>query len=540
MDVPGQYHKFWEDPQNTSNYSISWIGLICGMIAHAAFFCLRGGGDEEIPGGLGPPQYVFDFYRIRTAQCLALDDYSRPGRHKVETLLLYLGLEYLRRTDAQRGTSILLSIMCRLAMHTGLHRDPTHYKEMTTFECEMRRRLWTVITEIDILISFQFGLPANIQRQYFDTQLPKNLMDEDFDELTTELPPERPLTERTSTLYTIVKSRIVVAMGDIVSKMASNVSPTYSEVFRLDKQLEDAHDAIPPILRARPFRLSLTDPIDLIMQRLWIELMYQKSRIILHRRYFVAGHSDHQYGHSRSTCLKAATAILGHQWEVHNEFQPLGRLSRERWFLSSLSTHDFLLADMILCLEISCLLKTKDAKSGGGERLLNHEAKEQLEQLTAMIRTSRGIWQTMREDSAEANRAFKILSRMLSISTGVSYESSPDSSIVADSIDLQQPPSYHFPQGELIAKHDDGGAVFNPLTGHSPGPMQPHTPRAQEQHPGTAWAAGAAGTGGVEWFSARIPGADASKTDHIVEPALSGDWVSSVTVPGNNAVYQSS
>ena len=109
-------------------------------------------------------------------------------------------------------------------------------------------------------------------------------MDEDFDESTAELPPGRPLTELTPTLYAIVKSRIVVAMGDIVSRMASNTSPTYGDVLRLDKQLEDAHDAIPPILRSRPFALSLADPIDVIMQRLWIELMYQKSRIILHRR----------------------------------------------------------------------------------------------------------------------------------------------------------------------------------------------------------------------------------------------------------------
>ncbi|KAM0272609.1 hypothetical protein ACHAQH_008619 [Verticillium albo-atrum] len=413
-------------------------------MVHAAFFCLR--GDEDVPGNIGPPQYIMDLYRIRSAQCLALDDYTRPGKYKVEALILYFGTEYLRLSDAQRGTSIMMAIIVRLAMHSGLHRDPRHFQGLTVFEHEMRKRLWTILVEIDVLVAFQFGLPGNVQHRYFDTGLPHNLHDEDFDEATAELPLERPFTERTPALYTIVKSRLVIAFGDILARMADRDSPTYGEVLRLNDQLEKAHEDIPPVLRARSFSLSIGDPIDLIMQRLWIELMYLKARVVLHRRYFALGRSDQRYAISRFNCIDAATKTLEYQFDVNTEIQSGGRLSKERWFLSSLSTHDFLLANMMLCLELSFLLRASTKR----DQTTTAEPIEK-DRLLHILRTSRGIWGSMRTQSAEASRAFKIISRMLTISTGTQYESSPDSA--ADGIaqpggiDLNQRPSYQFASG---------------------------------------------------------------------------------------------
>lgn len=430
-----QYEEFWENPQS---YSLTWVGLLLIMIAHAALFCLR--GDEEVPGGLGQPMHVCDLYRVYSAQCLALDDVTKPGKYKVEALILYFGIEYLRLSDASRGTSILMTMTVRLAMHMGLHRDPNHYSNLSIYETEMRRRLWTLLMEIDLLVAFQFGLPANVQPRYFDTGLPRNFLDEDFDETTTVVPQERPQTERTPALYTIVKSRLVAAFADILSTVTSRDQPTYGEVLRLDKKLEKAHDDIPPLLRMRTFSLSIPDPVDLIMQRLWIELMYQKARIVLHRRYFTVARSDNRYRYSHFACIDAATLILQHQFDIHNEMVPGGRLSKERWFLSSLSTHDFLLANMMLCLELSHLLRKRDGDFDTTPEPIDKE------RLLNIISTSRTIWQARCDESAEATRAFKILSRMLTISTGVQYDGAPESSPMAE-ISPAQRPSYQFAQG---------------------------------------------------------------------------------------------
>jgi hypothetical protein len=411
------------------------------MISHAALFCLR--GDEEVPGNLGAPMSVCNAYRIRSAHALALDDYTKPGKWKIEAMILYFGIEYLRLSDAQRGTSIILTIIVRLGMHSGLHRDPTHYKDISVFECEMRRRLWTLLTEIEVLVAFQFGLPPCIQMRFCDTRLPKNYLDEDFDESTTEWPAERPQTDRTPALYTIVTSHIAVAFSNILATVTSSESPTYGEVLRLDQKLEEAHDAIPPLLRMRPFSTSILDPIDLIMQRLWIELMYQKARIVLHRRYFAAARADNRYRFSHFACIDASTRILQHQFDIHNEMLPGGRLSKERWFLSSLSTHDFLLANMMLCLELSHVLKKEEPQD-----MVGSPGPIERERLLNIINTSRNIWQARCDESAEATRAFKILSRMLTISTGVQYDVVPDAASPEASVDPTQRPAYQFAQGK--------------------------------------------------------------------------------------------
>ncbi len=410
-----QYEEFWGNPEACS---FTWLGLLFIMISHSALFCLR--GDEEVPGNLGGAMQVSDAFRRRAAQCLSLDDYTAPGKYKVETLLLYFGTEYLRQNDANLGTSVLMSAIVRLAMHMGYHRDRKHFKDISIFEGEMRRRLWTLLAEVDELVSFQFGLPPNIQPQYFDTEPPRNLFDEDFDESTTELPPSRPESERTPTLYVRVKARIITIFGEILATTNSREVKPYEHVLVLDKRLESAHNSFPPSLGMRSFSQSIIDPIELIMLRYSLELLYQKARCVLHRKFLGVARINNRYAYSRWTCIDAATKTLQHQYDIHVEIQPGGRLAKDRWFVSSLSIHDFLLADMVLCLELSYVLhlsqKSPDVRQA--EPLDSRLTVVPKEQLLDILRTSRSIWQTTRRESKEANRAFRFLSRMIATSTG--------------------------------------------------------------------------------------------------------------------------
>ncbi len=152
--------------------------------------------NEELPGQLGDPKQVFDEFRVRAAQCLTLGDYTKPGLYKVQAMLLYLGCEMFRRNEAMLGVSTLFTVTVRLAMHMGMHRDPKHYPNMTPYEGEMRRRMWLLLREIDLLVSFQYGLPSNIHTGSYDTEPPRNLRVEDFEENSTELPPPCPMNER--------------------------------------------------------------------------------------------------------------------------------------------------------------------------------------------------------------------------------------------------------------------------------------------------------------------------------------------------------
>ncbi|KAJ4398816.1 hypothetical protein N0V85_006187 [Neurospora sp. IMI 360204] len=422
------YEALWQEGAELSYADLAFFFL---LFANSAVICSHTG--EELPGNIGSPMQAHSMFKTMGAHALALSDYSTPGKNKLEALYVYFVAEFIGHPDAPLSTSILFSNLVRLSMHMGLHRDPKHYPTMSPFEGEMRRRLWLQFVEVDQIVAFQFGLPSTIQSRFYDTEIPRNLLDEDFDETTKELPPSRPESEMTPILLNIVKSRTICAFADITAAMCSRNPISYAEVIRLDEQLEEAHNSLPRLLQFRSFAESRDDPIDVVMQRFWMELMYQKARIVLHRRYMGIGRTDKRYRHSQQVCLDAATKTLRCQYDLHYERQPRGRLTSEKngdFFRQSITTHDFLLAGMILCLELSYIrAREKREASPMGTRsdtVENDVISKNL--LMQMLKTSRQIWQLTRHQSTEANRAFKILSKMLCLSTGAVFESSPESS----------------------------------------------------------------------------------------------------------------
>ena len=243
-----------------------------------------------------------------------------------------------------------LGIVVRLAMLMGYHRDAKQLPGITAFDGEMRRRTWAVIQQLDLLSSFQMGLPSLVQADASDAELPRNLLDDDFDELTPHLPASRPDTESTDILYFIVKSRILGIVQVVVRTSLSLRAVSCAEVKAVDTQLRRVHELTPPSLRRRPVSKSFTDPTQLIVARINCELLFQKGLCVLHRKYL---NDDPGHSWSRETCTSAALTIL----EIQAELQELslrgGQLSRDRWLLSSITLHDFLLAATIICMDLS-------------------------------------------------------------------------------------------------------------------------------------------------------------------------------------------
>ena len=123
--------------------------------------------------------------------------------------------------------------------------------------------------------------------------------------------------------------------------------------------------------------------------------------------------------------------------------------------MNSLSLHDFLLANMILCLELAFLKakeKSPDATALALEEFDKDKTPDVLskQQIVEMLRTSRLIWQSTRKESHEANRAFKILSRMLAASVGSDIGDSPLSNGSGERLEYSEV-SYADDAGKLMA-----------------------------------------------------------------------------------------
>lgn len=402
-----EYEQFWNNPQGMSS---TWIALLYAIMALSISLLHR--SEEPFPITQVDPMSMWDVFRRKASQCLVESNYLVPGKYKPEAVFLYSISEFLRTQDTQIGMSYLLGITIRLALHMGYHRDPSHYPSLSAFEGEMRRRLWAMICQLDTLVSFQNGLPRTVQHYYCDSEIPSNLLDTDFDENCVQLPPGRPDEERTACSYTRAKSRLMAAFGQICDSAYTREPVSYDEIMAMNRRLDIAHDQLPSFFRARPMSQSMGDQTDLILWRYNLNLIYQKSRIVLHRRYINETHG--KYANSRRICIDAASASLRHHADIWSESLPGGQLYSERFLLNSLQNTDFMLSAMVLCLVLS---HAND--SGDPARMQTREHKD----LLLLLENTHKIFKQTPRRSTDTQRAFVALSIMLSRVQGRSLES---------------------------------------------------------------------------------------------------------------------
>ncbi|KAJ5303862.1 uncharacterized protein N7443_003522 [Penicillium atrosanguineum] len=136
----------------------------------------------------------------------------------METLVHYLLIEDYLNKDSNIGVWLLMGNIVQIAIRMGYHRDPQHFKSLSIYQGEMRRRMWALIYSLDIGFSTQMGLPSSIKHSLSDTMPPRNLQDREFDASSTILSPARPIDELTSSTVIIAKFHVATSLGVILDK----------------------------------------------------------------------------------------------------------------------------------------------------------------------------------------------------------------------------------------------------------------------------------------------------------------------------------
>ncbi|EXJ70451.1 uncharacterized protein A1O5_06520 [Cladophialophora psammophila CBS 110553] len=398
------YSKFWADPHGSP---ISWLALIYSIMAVATFSAL--GAGEEIMDTRGTPVEKIRAYRGYCAQCLMLTNYAQPGPYTLEAFLVYIEGELLLSKGDQINCYLIVSVAIRLAIRMGLHRDPDNVKgNLTPYRGEMRRRIWHLLLQMDLMVSFHLGLPSMVQAIKSDTRVPLNLRDQDFDEDTIELPPSRLETEMTGMSYTLAKGRIARISGKVVEQANLLTSPHYGQVMELDRELQQAFTAVPSFLRFVPIEFSVTDSPQLIIQRLSLAVLFHKSRCVLHRKYLTTEKENAEFSFSRKAAVDASMKLLMIQSEAHDAVQPGGPLSKDLWFISSISMHDLLLAGTIVYLSLIQQSDGITLKVGD----LREATTQQAEMIIALERSYR-IWTETKSMSVDTKKAYDVLGNMV-------------------------------------------------------------------------------------------------------------------------------
>ncbi|OTB09218.1 hypothetical protein M426DRAFT_50939 [Hypoxylon sp. CI-4A] len=385
-----EYDAFWDDP---SSASLLWMSCLASMLSVAASITvLKGECDES---ELNLPEKLVTL----STECLVSGDYLSAKPYSIEALLLHSYTELQRNRDIDSSLWAKFGLVARLAQRMGYHRDPKYLPNITPFEAELRRRAFFFIEVFDVLFSFQLGMPPIIRDDECDTESPSNLFDNDFDENMMTLPPPRPATEPTTTLYLSYKSKLCRMLRRVIRYAISIHPPPYEEVIKLDDEIAQYHAQVPPSLKIRPIRsYSFTDQTYDIMHRLMLEMMYLKSLCVLHRPYLNREKDNPVYDRSRNTCRDAALRILDLHAEYEEESKPGGRIYEDKYMLSALTLHDFLIAAMILCLDL-----TENLPSSPADRSRKLKA----------LGTSYKMWSERKQHSRDAAHATRVVGAIL-------------------------------------------------------------------------------------------------------------------------------
>lgn len=431
-----EYEEFWKNPRKTS---VMWIGLLFSIFVLAAQSVKRSGeelADFQLSDGIPSacPGLVTRLYQEKVAQCLVLGRYTKPGPYTIETLFLYFASEHFETEDTRFDVWILCGMLVRLAMRMGYHRDPSHFPHLTPFQGEMRRRVWIGICHVDTATSFQQGLPRLLKDNDHDSKEPRNLRDADFGPDSAFLPEPRPESEVSQIVYLCGRNRLGKALGAIADSANSVSHASSSEIARLGDMLQHARSSLPAVLQMRPMSRALTDTGEVILQRLYLDMIYQKGLCVLHRHALASDNLDLASINARGICSAAALQLLKHQIIIHQEIQPGGRLHRIRWKISSLLNHDFLLAITVLCLILNQCIDQEDSLDYG-----TTTRQEMIQSLHSSYR----VWLRLTDTSHEARKAVDAIRFVLNKAerAGFVHDAalSPFSSLVANTPAIETP-----------------------------------------------------------------------------------------------------
>ncbi|KXX79768.1 Activator of stress genes 1 [Madurella mycetomatis] len=449
-----QLRNHWQDPSKTP---IMWLAVLYSVLCLAMLSYLKVG--DEPPEGKGRALELADEYRLRTVQCLIAGDFTKPTEYTVEAIMLYSFGEYSTRWDADLGVWMIISMAVRIAFRMGYHRDPKWFSTLTPFQAEMRRRIWATVRMMDVLFSHHVSLPNMISDQDCDTELPQNILDDEFGPDSKVLPPSRPITEPTPISYMIFKVRLCQELGSILQATGRVKNQVhYDEILRFDAKLRDIHADIPPHLRMQPLGAP-HEPCQKIITRFSLAILYLKVVCLLHRKYVPRARHNPRYAHSRRSAIEASLEMLRHLATLHRESQPGGRLHSVKWYVTSVATKDFLLPAMLVALDLHFDKAAQRSEDRQGSQNLQFWTQEQHEEMVNSLELTKGIWNGLSDTSMEALKASKALEIMLA-----KIKSPADSGVVgaASSAELRPGHSAAMTLGMLSnGMMPDAPAAFN-------------------------------------------------------------------------------
>ncbi|KAL4953486.1 hypothetical protein BDW69DRAFT_200163 [Aspergillus filifer] len=279
-----QYNEFWTMDQ-TNDRALTFIAQLIPVLAAAIPFASHRFREvnREMVALLQRPAIDIVWTWL---QQLPRKQRVELSTLQIETLTLIARCTWSEPAEELwRASGSLL----RSGMVMGLHVDPSTCPDLSVFQAEMRRRLWTTIVELDLQASIVSGMPIGIPQIDPRSLVSANINDGDFDETSSELSSSQSEIEWTDSIAQVtLASSLIARMG------AMNVpNDNMTAIERLSQQLERTIQRIPYCLKVLS-NLECTNPRSSIFGNVLLNICLSRPLHHLCHSVFKQTNNDHE------------------------------------------------------------------------------------------------------------------------------------------------------------------------------------------------------------------------------------------------------
>ncbi|KAK4087314.1 transcriptional regulator family: Fungal Specific TF [Purpureocillium lilacinum] len=299
-----EYADFWK-PDSKQRYA-AFTALILSMMAVAS--CVHTHESLKFIGMMSNARHMAEKWINACDTWLSRQSQKhRKLIHFQIACLLYLGkrVNTIKKKRFWTGAGALIQD----GISVGLHREPSHMAgKISVYNQEMRRRIWTTVQEFDMQASFDHGLPTLLSQLHYDTNPPRNLDDEDFDEDTATLPPSKPQKEYTFSSFQNLARQSLMLRLELSRLLTGPLSDIdYDQVIRYTNDLTQEIDALPSWDMNTDNTKSKKNP--LIAYTL-LHVQLRQYIIPLHQPYLKLRKQNSKYQYSEIIYYNAARDIV--------------------------------------------------------------------------------------------------------------------------------------------------------------------------------------------------------------------------------------
>ena len=289
--------------------------------------------------------FLLQQYRFALEQALAKSNFIiSPDLTIAQAFIVFLVL--VRRHDDTRFCWTLTGLMTRVSQALGLHRDGTHFPNLSPFEVEIRRRVFWAVCVLDLRSAEDQGTDLTVMDGLYDTQAPLNINDADISPESTELPKAR--DGPTDMTFSLIRYEIC----SVARRLHMASCPIDSNLFRDSASTLEEREALLLEVHRRVEETYLKSPDIESKPMFWTaaniaRLIVAKMRLIIYQAVLFPGPGSITLAESKRVSLfNAATEVFEYSYLLNTD----PRAKQWRWLFQ---TYTQLHAVAYVLIEIS-------------------------------------------------------------------------------------------------------------------------------------------------------------------------------------------